>query len=41
MIEIDVYFTGTAEEWESVTIGEDNKKLIGGWGKANIYVASK
>jgi len=37
----EVYYTGTSLEWESVTIGEENKKMNGVFGKASIHYNSK
>ena len=37
----EVYYNGTSQEWESVTIGEDNKKLNGGWGRATVHYNCK
>jgi hypothetical protein len=37
----DIYYTGSSQEWERVKIGEENKKLNGGWGKATVHYNSK
>lgn len=37
----DIYYEGTQSDWEKIDVGEDNKKLSGGWGRATVHYNSK